>query len=227
MNSSHRRQAAFTFTELMLSTGVSAILFLAMVDSFTLLNRTYNEAENASAAVSDEERAMDYITRDLRCAYTVAVSGNGSTTASGTTGSVLTLTLPDYYSSYDAQGNPSGPPVTPTISTGLNPITYNNASQPITVVYYISGQQLIRQSTIPRISSSPVSLVVSNDLIYLRSGFFLPSTFGNASAANETSLVTVTLTFAPQFTLRSTYGANAVTGETLTAAVSVRNVYSH
>jgi hypothetical protein len=100
--------------------------------------------------------------------------------------------------------------VTPTITNRV--VNYNNAANPITVVYYVSNQQLIRQQTIGA-TGATTSLVVSNDLVNLQSSY-----------ADLTSIVTIQLTFAPQFTLTATPFASAKTGETLSASISVRNV---
>jgi hypothetical protein len=80
---------------------------------------------------------VDYIVRDLRRALTVTIPTGGSS---------LSLTIPDYYTSYDAQGNPTGDPRTPTIVNG-SPV-YGNSSQPLSVSYAVSGGQLIRTQTI-------------------------------------------------------------------------------
>ena len=75
---------------------------------------------------NEELHALDFIARDLRRASTVTIVGRA-----------LTLTLPDYYSAYDARGTRLGLPVTPTIAYGVA------ARQARSVSYAVVGKELI------------------------------------------------------------------------------------
>jgi Tfp pilus assembly protein PilW len=68
------RPQAFTLVEVMVSMAVSIALLGSLIETSIVLQRSFTEADNASSAVNDEERVLDYISRDLREAYTVTVS---------------------------------------------------------------------------------------------------------------------------------------------------------
>jgi prepilin-type N-terminal cleavage/methylation domain-containing protein len=179
MNSSSTidfRKSGFTLAELLIAAGVSSIILAALLSGAIALQRSFQASDYYAAALNDQTRALDYIVRDTRGALAVSVSADGNT---------LTVTLPDYYSVYDAQGNPSGPPVTPVLAS--NATVYNNAATPVMIAYYVENRLLIRQVTIGRtgaISKTVIAKEVDN----------FDFTFGVVD-----STVSASLSFSPRF----------------------------
>ena len=192
---------AATLVETLVALAVSAYMFGCILAATVALNRIFVGAMEYSSGVTDQQRAMDYIARDLRRAYTVTVSQSNQT---------LTVTVPDCYSAYDSMGNPTGSVVTPSITNGV--INYNDSTKPLTICYYISGGQLLRQQTIGATGAS-------NTLIIASSVQSLTSTF-----TDSTSIVSFSITFAPKMTPYDSTNAQDQTGTTLTANTSVRNL---
>ena len=194
---SYRRGAsAFTLLELLISIGVGVAMFAAIMSAAVANMKTLAIAEDYSAESQSQLRAMDYIIRDLRRATTVSIAGGGSS---------VTLTMPDCYSSYDSQGNPTSAMVTPTITNGATPYS----AQPLTVTYSVSGTQLIRTQTVQ--STGAVStLVIGPNVNNFQMAFVQQST-----------TVTFQITFVPKFQLAS---ALLTAGTTLSGTVSVRGV---
>ena len=170
---------------LVLSAWVGAVKSLAIADDYSYQS-------------NEELRAMDYVVRDLRRALAVTIPVGGNS---------LNLTIPDYYTSYDAQGNPTGNPVTPTIVNGT-PV-YGNANTPLTVSYAVSNSQLIRTQTIQ--STGAVSRLVVCSRV---NGFSL------AFVALSTT-VTFKITFDPKYQAVSTMMRN---GTALAGTVAVRGI---
>lgn len=142
MKSGRQHQAVrsgFTLAEMMIATGINSVLFAALLLAMITLKRSYDASSYYAEALADQTRALDYIVRDVRGALSVTVSVDANT---------LALTLPDYYSDYDAQGFPVGPtasttPAPRTATTPLNVVTYGPNT--ITVTYLVSNRSLIRR----------------------------------------------------------------------------------
>src|SRR5579862_8563306 len=100
---------AFTLPEVIIAMAVSAFMFAAILTATVTFSRSFQSAIDFARGTTDQQRVLDYIARDLRRAWTVTVSGSNQT---------LTVTVPDTYSAYDSQGNPTGAVVTPTIASG-------------------------------------------------------------------------------------------------------------
>ena len=189
----------------MLALGISSLMFGAAIYALVALQQCFQATDQYSRASSDEQRAMDYVSRDLRGAYTVTLSSSNQ---------ALSLTLPDYYGGkYDSQGNPTGSPVAPSITNGV--VNYGNSAQPLTVLYYVSGQNLIRQMTVGS-SGSTSQVIVSSNVENLQTSYI-----------DLTSIVQLSVTFMP--TYLSTSGRSGETsieraGTVFTATESVRNV---
>jgi len=190
----------FTLPEVMVSMAVSAFMFAAILTATVNFQRTFSGAMNYSRGTTDQLRALDYVSRDLRRAYTVTVSQYSQT---------LTLTIPDTYATYDSQGNPSGALVDPKITNGQ--VNYGDPTKPITICYYLSDGQLLRQQTVT--STGTVSTIVIADSVET-----LQSSF-----ADLTSIVTYTITFAPNLTGFDRNISQARAGTTLVGTTSVRN----
>jgi len=198
--SSRRRAAGFTLAEVMIASGVSAFMFAGILTTMVTLQRTCSGTIEFSRGTTDQQRALDYISRDLHRALTVTVSSTSQT---------LTVTVPDTYTAYDAQGNPTGTIVAPSISGAK--VNYGDASKPLTICYYLSGNKLLRQQTIG--ATNAVSTMVIADSVELI----------QTSFADLTSVVTYSVTFAPKMTLADYGNSQARTATTLTGCTSVRN----
>lgn len=187
---------AFTLVEMMVGTGIASVMFAAAMYAGVGALRSLHAADDYSNESNEQLRAMDYIARDIRGALTVTVPVGGQT---------LILTMPQYYSSYDAQGNPTGNPVDPSL-TGDAP-AYGDAAQPILVTYSVSGGRLIREQLIQ--SASTTSRLVICDNVNALEHAFVP----------QSTTVQYSITFQPR--LR---GANAAlrAATTLAGTVSAR-----
>jgi len=188
----------FTLIELLISIGISAAMFAAVISAGTASLRSLKTADDYSYQSNEELRAIDYIARDLRRALTVTIPTGGQS---------LSLTVPDYYSSYDSQGNPNGAPVTPTISNGA--ASYGNSATPLLISYTVSNGQLIRMQTIQS-TGAVTSLVVCSNVNDFALAF-----------VSQTTTVTYTITFDPKYqTVSSTLNA----GTKLSGTVAVRAI---
>lgn len=184
----------------MIAMAVSAFMFAATLTAVVTLQRSLTSTIDFARGTTDQQRVLDYIARDLRRALTATVSGSNQT---------LTVTVPDTYSSYDSQGNPTGAIVTPTITSGK--VNYGDPTKPITICYYLSGNQLLRQQTIG--ATGAVSTLVIADSVELMQSSF----------QDLTSVVTYSVTFAPNMTTSDRSSSSARQSTTLTGCTSVRN----
>ena len=196
-----RLKGGGTLAEMLVASAVSCYMFACILTGTVVLNRTFAGAMEYCSGTTDEQRAMDYIARDLRRAYTVTVSQSDQT---------LTVTVPDCYGAYDSQGNPTGAMVSPTIADGT--INYNDPTKPITICYYISNGQLLRQQTIGT-TGAVNTLVIANSVQDLTSTF-----------ADLTCVVTFNITFAPSMAASGSTNSQSQAGTTLSASTSVRNL---
>ena len=151
IHSIRRRHTGFTLLEMMISVGISGILFAVLLTSGTHILKSLYVADDYSNESNQELRAMDFLARDIRGALTFTIPTGGSS---------LTLTLPDYYATYDAQGNPTGAPRNPVITSGVP--GYGNTAQPLQVVYFVSGNSLLRQQTVQGTGATATLVVCSN-----------------------------------------------------------------
>jgi prepilin-type N-terminal cleavage/methylation domain-containing protein len=118
--------AGFTLTELLVASGLSALLLAGLLTGALALQRGYAAAQHQILCQEDEMRVIDYITRDLRRATGVTISNQNR---------MLTLTLPDQVDlAADALRLPS-------IVNGV--VQYGNT--PATVSYYVSGTAFVRK----------------------------------------------------------------------------------
>ncbi len=167
---------AFTLVEILVALAVSSAIAAALFTGVCALQRSFQASEYYASALNDQTRALDYIVRDTRGAITVQVSPNGN---------ALTITLPDYYSAYDAQGNPNGAPLTPVLTA--NTATYGDPDKPVMISYFTQGRSLIRQITIGKTNTTSKTVIASDV-----DNFVL-----NFAAAGST--VTADLSFSPRF----------------------------
>jgi Tfp pilus assembly protein PilW len=203
-----RGQGAFTLAEMMVGMAAGALILLGLTLASISLQRSFSSGDAYATAQDSQLRVMDYLTRDLRRASTATPSGDGTQ---------VTLTVPDYYDSYDASGNPSprssvnSQPRDPVLTTGA-PVfgSYN----PI-ITYYVdtTTQSLIRQidwqvSGVAKQSKTVIADGIANFIMNI-------TPYSN-------SVIQAQITFLPKFERNSLIIARA--GTTLNATVTLRNV---
>ena len=145
------RRSAFTMVEILIGMGIASAMFAAALSAGLGVLRSLYAADDYSHESNQQLRAMDYIARDIRGALTVNLP---------TVGQTLSLTLPQYYSSYDTQGNPTSSPMDPAFDGPL-PV-YGIVAQPLLVTYSVNGQRLIRQQTIQSTGATARLVVCEN-----------------------------------------------------------------
>lgn len=193
-----RRTEGFTLLEMMISVGIAGVLFAVLLTSGTQILKSLHVADDYSNESNQELRAMDFLARDIRSALTFTIPTGGSS---------LTLTLPDYSTAYDAQGNPTGAPRDPVITSSIP--SYGNTAQPLQVVYSVTGNNLLRQQTI-QATGVTTTLVVCSNVSNFQLNFVSLSTS-----------VKYSITFLPKY-----QGSSAAlrVGTTLAATVCARNM---
>lgn len=147
-----QRCDAYTLLELMVGVATASAIFAIILTSGVAIYRSCTAADDYSMQTNRQLRAIDYISRDLRCAHSAAMPAGAMT---------LSLTIPDCYAAYDDGGIPTGAPVDPEIVDG-NPV-YGDAAQPIAVNYYVADSALIREQTVPA-TGQITRLVVATDV---------------------------------------------------------------
>jgi len=157
-----------------LSAGISVLLALT-ASSASLQKSFYSMQDYADESVA-QMRVMDYIGRDLRAANTVTIPTGGQT---------VSLQLPDIYSSYDVVGNPTSNVVTPAIVNAVP--QYGDASKPLVISYFVSGNQLIRQQLI-QATGQQNQMVIAPNVNDMQMSF-----------TNVGTVVQYQITFAPRY----------------------------
>ena len=137
--------------ELLISVGIASVLFAALLSSGSQILKSLYVAEDYSNESNQELRAMDFLARDIREALSFTIPTGGSS---------LTLMLPDYYTAYGTQGEPTGDPRTPVITSSVP--SYGNTAQPLQVVYFVSGSSLLRRQTVQATDVTTTLVVCSN-----------------------------------------------------------------
>ncbi len=200
-------QAGYTLAQLMVGVGVASVVLLGLVLGSISLQRSFVGTDQYATAQDAQLRVMDYITRDLRRAKSVSVTPDGSQ---------VSVTVPDYYSAYDSNGNPStrsnvnSQPLDPVITTS-SPVFGSNAP---TITYYVDAttQSLIRQVNWTAGGTAKQSSTTIADAV---------QSFQLGFTNTSNSVVTVTITFAP--ILERNSQATARAGTTLSASVTLRD----
>ena len=193
-----RARGAYTLLELMVAVTTASAIFFVILTSGVAIYRSCTMADDYSYQANEQLRAADYISRDLRSALSVTIPDTGDT---------LTVTLPDCYTTYDGGGIPTSTPVNPVIADGVP--QYGDATQPVSVTYYISDGKLIRDQYVPATAQSAQLVVAVNVSVF--SSSFVP--LNNAAK--------ISLTFAPQMH----QGITALRpGTTVSVTVSARKL---
>ncbi len=200
-------EGGFTVGEMLVAVGASMVILLGLVLGSMSLQRSYAATDQYGTAQNSELRVMDYLTRDLRRAMTVSVTPDKTQ---------VSVTVPDYYDKYDANGNPilsSDPavgsnPLDPVITTGA-PVFGTN---PLTITYFVdpTTNALIRQVNWKVGATAQQSAVTIADSVQ---NFQL-------AFVNYGSVIQAQITFLPIFEKNSVATARA--GTTLDVAVTLR-----
>lgn len=193
--------SGFTVAEFMVAIGMCLLILSGLVYGSMALQRSFAATDQYGTAQNSELRVMDYLTRDLRRAQTVYVTPDNKQ---------VSVTLPDYYDTYDTKGNPTlaSNPRDPVITGG----TAVFGSNPLTVTYYVdpATQSLVRQVNWTVAGVAKTSTMTIADAVQ---NFQL-------AFVNYGSVVQAQITFLPTFQKNSQQIARE--GTTLNAAVTLR-----
>jgi hypothetical protein len=153
---------------------------------------------------------MDYIAFDVRRAI-------AAPTITGTApNQTLQLTLPDCFTSYDSQGNPTrNSLIAPKISSDgkvrYNYNTTNSTYPTITVTYSVNSNGQLQRTQKFNATNASNTLIIANSVQGLSTTFNI----------NQTSVVTFSIQFAPTMTTHDSTAA----ATTLTASTSIRDIH--
>ena len=205
-----RSKAAFTLAETLVASAAASLVLGALITTSVALQKSFSAAVAYATAEGDQLRFSDYVALDCRRASSAKVD-NGVTINGISTNNVLTLTIPDYYDSYDTNGNPYPCPETsPAPSPASHPkdptlvnnaVTYGGA--PRTIRYYAQGNQFYREQ-------NGVATAIANNV----AGF-------NITQQDLTSTVKCTITFTPTFI--TSLSNNGVAGSKTFTVTFLRN----
>jgi Tfp pilus assembly protein PilW len=194
--------------------GAATLILIALILGSVALQRSFAGGDQYATAQDSQLRVMDYLTRDLRRASSVTVSGDGSQ---------VSVTVPDYYDRYDKYGNPTTLPIKnddgswsapsqprePTVTNGT--VSFGTYSPIITYFVDPTTNSLIRQVDW---QASGVAKQYKTTIADSIQNFQL-------NFANFASVVQAEITFLPIFERNSQ--ATARVGTTLKAAVTLRD----
>jgi hypothetical protein len=205
-----RSKAAFTLAETLVASAAASLVLGALITTSVALQKSFSAAVAYATAEGDQLRFSDYVALDCRRASTAKVD-NGVTINGISTNNVLTLTIPDYYDSYDTNGNPypcpeTSPAPSPA-SHPKDPTLVNNAvtygGTPRTIRYYAQGSRFYREQ-------NGVATAIANNV----AGF-------NITQQDLTSTVKCTITFTPTFI--TSLSNNGVAGSKTFTVTFLRN----
>ena len=205
-----RSKAAFTLAETLVASAAASLVLGALITTSVALQKSFSAAVAYATAEGDQLRFSDYVALDCRRASSAKVD-NGVTINGISTNNVLTLTIPDYYDSYDTNGNPYPCPETsPAPSPASHPkdptlvnyaVTYGGT--PRTIRYYAQGSRFYREQ-------NGVATAIANNV----AGF-------NITQQDLTSTVKCTITFTPTFI--TSLSNNGVAGSKTFTVTFLRN----
>jgi Tfp pilus assembly protein PilW len=122
-----RRTGGFTLVELAVWACIHSAVMSALVFGSIALQRSFSASQAYADEQNDQLRVIDYVTRDLRRASTVAVSNSGTK---------LTVTVPD-------QIDPNTLNLRTPVISANGIVSYG--STPVTIAYFIEGSSFIRE----------------------------------------------------------------------------------
>lgn len=185
-------RAGFTIVEMSMSVTCGLMILAAVVTAGVALQRSFMAVEGYSIAEGDQLRIQDYIALDLRRANSATVDSVAN---------IITLTLPAFY---DANGN-TLPPIYDSSNSTLQ---YNNGAT-VTVSYYLSGSNFMRQvnNTATAIATNVSTFIVESKAQTDQQGLV--------------SSVSYKITFSPRFVYVP--GPGPVNGTTISSNTFLRN----
>jgi len=203
-----RSEAAFTLAETLVASAAAGLVLAALIASSVAIQKSFAATQAYVTAEGDQLRFSDYVAMDCRRAVS-ATAANGVMINGISTNNVLTLTIPDYYDSYDGKGNPYPcPDTSPAPSPASHPKNPDDTSHTYggtahTIRYYAQGSQFYREQ-------NGVATAIANNV----AGFTI-------TEQDLTSTVSCTITFTPKFI--TTPSSSAVTGTATHTVTFLRN----
>ena len=119
-----QKQAGMTVTEVLVSAVITSLAMGTLLTGSIALQRSFAASTQFAIAQSNQARAIDYLTRDIRRSITITSPSDSV---------AVSLTIPSYYA--------SGLPQDPVRAQGR--VSYGN--HPITVEYKLKNGDLIRE----------------------------------------------------------------------------------
>ena len=163
-----RRTSGHTLVEVLVASACMAILSAGLLVGIMSIQKSYLACSHHVTAQTQQMRLTDYMALDLRRASTVVTSG-----------STLTLTIPDYYAVDPVTGVKT--PRMPTLSGGYA-VYGNDANSPV-VRYYQEGEYIKRSE-----GADPILTLCSDVQDFLIS-----------YSDSQNQKVAVSVTFLPRF----------------------------
>ena len=175
-------KSAFTIAEMAVALAASSVVLGATLTSSTSLQKSFNAIDTYFGTHMQQVRIVDYLGRDVKRGLIVTASADKQT---------LTVIIPDYTikaGDPEAVANPSlvGTPRTPTMTYTPSGWQVNNGTTTSTVVYSISGTQILRTE-----NGAVTTIASSTDQL-------MPKTT-DVELAN-TEYTKTTISFQPMFT---------------------------
>jgi prepilin-type N-terminal cleavage/methylation domain-containing protein len=202
LKASHKL-AGFTLSEMLVSLSLSSIVLAAAVTCGVALQKSFAATDNYFSTEMQQIRIIDYLNRDVKRGLIVTTSVDLQS---------VTMSVPQYIiqaGDREAVANPSlvGTPRTPTIAYTPSGWQVNYTDAPVTVVYSISGNSILRteNGVVTTIASSTDQLVPTSTDVEL----------ANTEYANTS------VTFMPIFTSNGSVASR--TGTSLYATAYLRN----
>lgn len=233
---SHRKlaKAAFTLVELSVGIGIGSVILTAFIIASVALQRSFIAIADYTKGMNDQMRISDYLSLDMRRAFSIQVTGSSSHPPV-----TVTLTIPNFYTlapnATPSPGNPGDMPNSPRIETVngwpykmhhhnhhqdiiLNEIVNygtswsgSNVTDPLLTVTYVFDNNAY---TLTRQVKNPAGQVITQTIATDVKDFSV-----NVSDLDETA--NTQITFQPRF--RTLASSAAVTGTTYYQTTLTRN----
>src|SRR5438093_1041619 len=199
----HSTLAGFTLSETMVATGISSLVFAAIITASVALYRSFNAVDAYFSTQMQQLRIIDYLNRDVKRATVVTTSANLQS---------ITVTMPNYLikaGDTEANANASliGLPRSPTVTLTATGPQVNYGTGNTTVVYSINNNSILRTE-----NGQVTTIASSTDQLLPKST--------DVELAN-TEYAKTTVTFMPIFTMNGTEAARS--GTTLYTTSYLRN----
>ena len=183
------KRLAFTLPEMSIALAASSVVLGATLTSSTSLQKSFNAIDTYFGTHMQQVRIVDYLSRDVKRGLIVTASADKQT---------VTVTIPNYVvqaGDPEAVANPAlvGTPRTPTMTYTPSGWQVNYGSTTSTVVYSISGNQILRTE-----NGAVTTIASSTDQL-------MPKTT-DVELAN-TEYTKTTISFQPTFTYGDPHAA--------------------